>query len=118
MKLASNARMKEALDSISSELRQKLVWSRTRPTVRGSDRYFFRSQIPQNPLRILDLALKDAESKGFSGASFTLTKKSVQLSSEDGSFIIVGDIDPDIDRREAEALACRRVLSQMSRYAP
>ena len=119
-KLASNKDLWAAIQGISSESRLKLHRLRNVYAMAGTDRALFRRQIPQNPLRILDVAKEVAERAGWVDVTYGIDNE--------GAWIRDGENEAnmsngrcifhlkrnDIDVNEAESIACLQVLQEIS----
>lgn len=110
MRMATSNEMMDSLRGIPTDVRFQLVKNRTNPATSGTDRSYFRSQVPQNPLRILDIAINSLKEKGWRNPDFRITSRDISMIGEGENEVIVHQIDSEIVRSEAEWIACLNVL--------
>jgi len=114
--LATNKDLWASINGIPQEARTKMLRLRNRFPLAGTDRAVFRRQIPHNPMRILQVAKEISESAGWRDVRYGIDSSSAWLSesnSESCKSISV-TVRDDIDRDEAESIACLHVLQEIS----
>ena len=115
MRPATTEELYRDFSSLPESVRISLRKNRIKPALSGSDRALFRAGVPQNPMRILEIAsglLPDECSRVNYGITFS--NSFVEWVREGTWFREIQSINHQIERSEAECLSCMSILRRIA----
>ena len=115
MRPATSEELYRDFSFLPENARISLRKHRTNPALSGSDRALFRAGVPQNPMRILEVASK-LLSDTCSRANYGITSSYsfVEWVREETLFREMQAINLEIERSEAECLSCMSILRRIA----